>query len=182
MNQIKSIQRLSERELEYGILKPENSWHHEYKNQAYINFGGLDYELTEGDILTIFSQYGCPVDVKLVRDRNTGESKGFGYLKYEDQRSTVLAVDNLNGARVCDRVIRVDHVFYSPRDDEREYAEAVRKELEQDFADEIAQTGPDPEPYEILADQRLKKELKEEKIVSNADEFADPMANFIKKE
>lgn len=46
----------------------------------------------------------------LCRDRDTGKSRGFAFLAYEDQRSTVLAVDNLSGARVAGRVIRVDHV------------------------------------------------------------------------
>ena len=39
-----------------------------------------------------------------------GKSKGFAFLAYEDQRSTVLAVDNLSGAQVAGRVIRVEHV------------------------------------------------------------------------
>lgn len=44
------------------------------------------------------------------RDKETGKPKGFAFLMYEDQRSTVLAVDNLNGATVLERVLRVDHV------------------------------------------------------------------------
>ncbi len=44
------------------------------------------------------------------RDKETGKSRGFAFLAYEDQRSTVLAVDNLSGARVAGRVIKVDHV------------------------------------------------------------------------
>lgn len=36
--------------------------------------------------------------------------RGFGFVMYEDQRSTVLAVDNLNGGKILDRTIRVDHV------------------------------------------------------------------------
>ena len=44
------------------------------------------------------------------RDKTTGKSKGFAFLMYEDQRSTVLAVDNLNGAKVRGRTLKVDHV------------------------------------------------------------------------
>lgn len=48
--------------------------------------------------------------MNLPRDKETGKTKGFGFLMYEDQRSTVLAVDNLNGAKVLDRTLSVDHV------------------------------------------------------------------------
>lgn len=44
------------------------------------------------------------------RDKDTGNRKGFAFLMYEDQRSTVLAVDNLNGAKVLEKTLRVDHV------------------------------------------------------------------------
>ena len=40
------------------------------------------------------------MDVNLVRDKSSGKSKGYGFLCYEDQRSTILAVDNLNGIKV----------------------------------------------------------------------------------
>ena len=50
------------------------------------------------------------MDVNLPRDKNTGKTRGFGFLMYEDQRSTILAVDNLNGAKVLERTLRVDHV------------------------------------------------------------------------
>ncbi len=46
----------------------------------------------------------------LRRDKETGKQRGFAFLAYEDQRSTVLAVDNLSGARVAGRIVKVDHV------------------------------------------------------------------------
>ena len=39
-----------------------------------------------------------------------GTPRGFAFVAYEDQRSTTLAVDNLSGARVTGRTIRVEHV------------------------------------------------------------------------
>ncbi|KAG9317713.1 hypothetical protein JVU11DRAFT_1927 [Chiua virens] len=50
------------------------------------------------------------MDVNLPRDKATGKTRGFGFLMYEDQKSTILAVDNLNGANVLERTLRVDHV------------------------------------------------------------------------
>lgn len=79
-------------------------------DSAYIFAGGLPRDLTEGDVITIFSQYGEIMNINMPRDKETGKPKGFAFLMYEDQRSTVLAVDNLNGANILDRTIRVDHV------------------------------------------------------------------------
>jgi len=42
--------------------------------------------------------------------RPAGKSRGFAFLAYEDQHSTVLSVDNLSGAKVAGRTIRVEHV------------------------------------------------------------------------
>ncbi|KAF2175767.1 RNA-binding domain-containing protein [Zopfia rhizophila CBS 207.26] len=117
MNTVRNIQKLNKRELEEGIT-PEGSWHTDYRDTAFIYVGGLPFELSEGDIITMFSQFGEPVWVRLARDKETGKSRGFCWLKYEDQRSTDLAVDNLGGATVMGRVLRVDHTRYKPKDDE----------------------------------------------------------------
>eukprot|EP00051_Salpingoeca_urceolata_P009507 m.115232 g.115232 ORF g.115232 m.115232 type:complete len:236 (-) comp16334_c0_seq1:245-952(-) len=131
MDTIRAIEKLNERELALtgGVGK---SWHDEFKDSAYIFIGGLDYGLTEGDVLAVFSQYGEPVDIKLVRDKDTGKSKGFCFLAYEDQRSTVLAVDNFNGATLCKRTIRVDHVKdynVGDKDDDKERDREAAKHL-----------------------------------------------------
>ncbi|CAG2067337.1 unnamed protein product [Timema podura] len=107
MTNVKNIKKLSEQELSHNL---KTSWHDQYKDSAWIFVGGLPYDLTEGDIICVFSQYGEIVCVNLVRDKTTGKSKGFCFLCYEDQRSTILAVDNLNGTKLLSRTIRVDHV------------------------------------------------------------------------
>jgi RNA-binding motif X-linked protein 2 len=54
----------------------------------------------QGDIICVFSQFGEVEDFNLVRDETTGKSRGFAFLKYEDARSCILAVDNLTGSKV----------------------------------------------------------------------------------
>ncbi|CCD22438.1 U2 snRNP complex subunit IST3 NDAI_0A02810 [Naumovozyma dairenensis CBS 421] len=166
MNQIKSIQRINQKELDVGILSEEQSWHHEYKDQAYIYIGGLPRDLTEADILTVFSQFGIPVDIFLVRDHQSGESKGFAYLKYEDQRSTILAVDNLNGTKLNGNTIHVDHTFFEPREEAEEYREAMRKELSKDFLDDS------------LTKTKSNKLLPIQSKKIKDPELEDPMANY----
>ncbi|XP_062358746.1 RNA-binding motif protein, X-linked 2 isoform X1 [Cinclus cinclus] len=99
LTKVKLINELNAREAELGVQEAV-SWHAEYKDSAWIFVGGLHYELTEGDVICVFSQYGEVVNINLVRDKKTGKSKGFCFLCYEDQRSTILAVDNFNGIKV----------------------------------------------------------------------------------
>lgn len=92
----------------------------------------MSNELTEGDVVTIFSQYGEPVDVNLPRDKQTGKSRGFGFVMYENQKSTILAVDNLNGAKVLGRTLRVDHVSkykHLEKGDDGKYKEAEMESM-----------------------------------------------------
>ena len=108
-DKIKQIQKLNDEELKYNI-PPSASWHTKYKDSAYIYISNFPFEITEGDLVIVFSQYGEVVDCRIVRDKETGNSKGFGFICYENQLSTILAVDNLNGANIAGRMIRVDHV------------------------------------------------------------------------
>lgn len=79
------------------------------ENKSWIYAGGLPYELSEGDIICVFSQYGEIFEISLSRDKETGKSRGFSFIKYEDPRSCELAVDNLNGATIVGRKIKVSY-------------------------------------------------------------------------
>lgn len=118
---INATKRLSNLEIEHG-LEGNQSWHHAFRHSAYVFVGGLHEGLSEGDLVIVFSEWGEIVDVNLVRHKDTGKSKGFGFLCYEDQRSTVLAVDNMNGTNLLGRTLRVDHVdkYKAPKDFDQE--------------------------------------------------------------
>ncbi|XWW98320.1 hypothetical protein V2A60_006320 [Cordyceps javanica] len=179
MNQIRAIQALNKKEIENGI-SPEASWHTDYRDTAYVYFGGLPYELSEGDIITIFSQFGEPVFLKLVRDKETGKSKGFGWLKYENQKSTDLAVDNLGGAEVGGRLVRVDHARYSMRDDEDQdefrvgWEDLQRKEGKPLSEDESSEDDTPQRPM-------LQEERDLAKLIHDHDDD-DPMKAFLIEE
>ena len=110
MNSIREIEKINQEELERGIAGTPASWHSQFQNSPWLFVGNLDHELTEGDILAVFSQFGEVEDINLAREDDTGKSKGFAFLKYEDSRSCILAVDNFVGVKVCGRPMRVDHV------------------------------------------------------------------------
>lgn len=129
LTNVKNIKKLGEQEL---VSNRSTSWHDQYEDSAWIFIGGLPYDLTEGDVITVFSQYGEVVNINLIRDKNTGKQKGYGFLCYENQKSTVLAVDNLNGIKILGRTIRVDHVanYKAPKDSKNvdEETKRLRKE------------------------------------------------------
>ncbi len=110
MNTIREIEKINQLELDRGIAGTSASWHSQFANSAWCYVGNLDHQLTEGDVLCIMSQYGEVDDIHLVREEDTGKSRGFGFIKYEDARSCVLAVDNFCGATILGRSLRVDHV------------------------------------------------------------------------
>ena len=113
MNKIAHIQRINAQELKSGIIcldERSASWHVKYLSSAWVYVGGLSDRLSEGDVVCIMSEFGEVEDINLVRDDDTGKSRGFSFLKYEDARSCVLAVDNLTGAKVLGRTLCCDHV------------------------------------------------------------------------
>ena len=70
---MRNLNKMNDRELEMGLSGTTQSWHNEYKDSAWIFVGGLPYDLTEGDIICVFSQFGEIVHINLVRDLSTGK-------------------------------------------------------------------------------------------------------------
>lgn len=112
----KEIEKFKEIELERGIFDTFQSFHNDFRDIPWIIVRGLSFSLSEGDIATIFEQYGTIVLMELVRDEKTGASRGTCLIKYEDPRSAVLAVDNLNGISLLGRTIAVDHQDVKPHE------------------------------------------------------------------
>ena len=59
MNVVQEIKRINAREQQFNKIVggSSGSWHDDYRDSHYIFVGGLPYELTEGDLLIVFSQY-----------------------------------------------------------------------------------------------------------------------------
>jgi len=161
LTNVRNITKLNEQELKFGLFDNEKSWHNQYKDSAYIFVGGLPFELTEGDILCVFSQYGEIININLVRDKKSGKSKGYGFLAYEDQRSTILAVDNFNGIKLGGRTIRVDHVqdYRRPTGDEKDES-GKYKEIEEVGCAPKTPPGSEEEGSE---DEKMEKRKKSKK-------------------
>lgn len=72
-----------------------------------IFVGSLPYQLKEEDLRNLFEAYGEVSTAKLIIDRETGRSKGFGFVEIEDDETAQKAIDGLNGTEVAGRKIAV---------------------------------------------------------------------------
>ena len=187
MNAIRQTALLNKRELETAT-PPSASWHVDYRDTAWIYVGGLPLDLSEGDVVTIFSQFGNPTHLNLIRDKETGKLKGFGFLKYEDQRSCDLAVDNLGGAEVLGRMLRVDHTRYKRKEGEDEDTyriERMEAEAERESGKRASDTEEESGGEGSRKRRKLLKEereLEEMLAITRDGEDEDPMRQYLIRE
>ena len=70
--------------------------------------GGLPFEMTEDQIHELFAQQGKVASTKLVRDRATGQSRGFAFVEMESETDAKNAIDKMNGHQIGSRKIMVN--------------------------------------------------------------------------
>lgn len=70
--------------------------------------GNLPYTVTSDEMRNIFSEYGEIEDAVVIFDRDTNRSKGFGFVKFKDEKSAQAAIDGKNNQTVGDRKIFVN--------------------------------------------------------------------------
>lgn len=71
--------------------------------------GNLPYSATEADITDFFTQSGVAVDsVNVMRDRFTGEARGFGFVEINDDSAANRAIEALNGRDLMGRALVVN--------------------------------------------------------------------------
>ncbi|XP_057972139.1 small RNA-binding protein 11, chloroplastic isoform X1 [Malania oleifera] len=71
--------------------------------------GGLSFYTSEKELSEAFSQYGQVVDAKIVMDRVSDRSKGFGFVTFASEDEAHKAISEMNGKQLNGRVIFVDH-------------------------------------------------------------------------
>ncbi|XP_074285781.1 glycine-rich RNA-binding protein-like [Silene latifolia] len=70
--------------------------------------GGLAWATDERSLEEAFSQYGTVTDSKIINDRETGRSRGFGFVTFADEQSMKDAIEGLNGQELNGRSITVN--------------------------------------------------------------------------
>ena len=72
-----------------------------------IYISGLSYGTTDADLNELFSEYGEISSAKIISDRETGRSRGFGFVEMTNDTEGQKAIDELNGAEYDHKVIAV---------------------------------------------------------------------------
>jgi RNA recognition motif-containing protein len=73
-----------------------------------IYVGNLDFKVDENDLKGIFEEYGTVSSVKIITDKFSGRSKGFGFVTMENQDEANKAIKELNGASLENRTMVVN--------------------------------------------------------------------------
>ena len=72
-----------------------------------IFVGNLSFQVTDLDLEDLFKQYGEVLSAKVILDRDTSRSRGFGFVEMSSEGSVQSAIDALNGTDVKGRAINV---------------------------------------------------------------------------
>ena len=82
-----------------------------------IYVGNLSYQLTDDELRDAFAAFGEVASAKIIMDRDTGRSKGFGFVEMPDDSSAEEAIKQLDGQSLGGRNLRVNEA--RPREDRR---------------------------------------------------------------
>jgi RNA recognition motif-containing protein len=75
-------------------------------NKLYV--GNLSYETTESDLQTLFAQAGTVQTVSIVRDRDTGRARGFGFVEMSNDAEAQTAIDRFDQQQFSGRNLTVN--------------------------------------------------------------------------
>ena len=73
-----------------------------------IYVGNLSYDISVEELRDAFEQHGDVANAKIISDRETGRSKGFGFIEMLDEEEAKAAITELNGAMLKARTARVN--------------------------------------------------------------------------
>jgi cold-inducible RNA-binding protein len=72
-----------------------------------IYVGNLGFTVTNEDLKSKFEQYGSVTSANIIKDRDTGRSKGFGFVEMSNQSEAMKAINELNGSEFSGRNMNV---------------------------------------------------------------------------
>ena len=90
----------------FGALFIKSLRSNKYLMNIYL--GNLPYNINEDELMELFEEYGNVSTVKLITDKFTGKSKGFGFVEMPSDDDAKKAIEELNGKEVKGRNITVN--------------------------------------------------------------------------
>lgn len=82
-----------------------------------IYVGNLTFSTTDADLRQLFEPYGAVDEIRVIMDRDTGQSKGFGFVEMSDGSAARTAIAKLNGQDLGGRALTVNEA--KPREPRR---------------------------------------------------------------
>jgi len=70
--------------------------------------GNISYEMSEDDLSNTFAEYGEVTSVKIIKDKFTGRSRGFGFVEINSEDGSKKAIEELNGKEIQGRQLVVN--------------------------------------------------------------------------
>ena len=81
-----------------------------------LYIGNLDYDTTEDELRQAFASYGQVSSVKIIKDRDTFRSRGFGFVEIPNKAQALEAIEALNGSQIGNNTIVVNEA--KPKDNQ----------------------------------------------------------------
>ena len=82
--------------------------------------GNLSYNSTEAELSDFFAEVGEVIEARIVTDRETGRSRGFGFVEMADEASAQASIEQLNGKSLDGRELRINEARPRPPRSERQ--------------------------------------------------------------
>lgn len=90
----------------------------EQKNKLYV--GNLPFTINDGTLAEMFAEFGDVSEAKVITDKFSGRSKGFGFVTFANEEDAAKAIEAMNGKDVEGRPLTVNVAKpMAPRDDRR---------------------------------------------------------------
>lgn len=84
-----------------------------------IFVGSLSYDLTDAELKTAFEAFGEVESATIINDRDTGRSKGFGFVEMLEKKEALKAIEELNSSDLGGRTIAVNEARPKPKSNHR---------------------------------------------------------------
>jgi RNA recognition motif-containing protein len=87
--------------------------------------GGLAYSVNDQGLEALFADYGKVLSASVIKDRDSGQSKGFGFVELEDDAAANQAIEQMNGKEIEGRSVTVNEA--RPQTERRNFGSGFQR-------------------------------------------------------